>query len=199
MFRPLILAVSCLVVAAPAFAGDAPPRLVTGGGLPARMDGGRFSGPDAKAELYANGGLRLGALLDSTPADEGEGADRMAMGGYAAYHLDSFSFGSSLRGDSTASAADMTAAYALGDATAALSLGYQWAGRPGTFSIRPVGAVGGLDGATSLNDLSVSLSFTHDVTPSFSLGGFAGAVRSEYEDRTTDHGFRLGAGLGYRF
>lgn len=196
MLRPLFLAVLGLVAAAPAVAGDAPPRLVTGSGVP-HADGSRFGGADAKAELFANGGLRLGALLDSTPA-EGDGADRAAFGGYATYLLDSFSLGSSLRGDATASAADVTASYALGDGTAELSLGYQWAGRPTAFSVSPFQAAGGLGGG-ALNDLTLSLSFTHDVTPSFSLGGFAGAVRSEYEDRTTEHGFRLGAGLGYRF
>ncbi len=196
MLRPLFLAVLGLAAAAPAVAADAPLRLVTGSGVP-HADGPRFGGPDTKAELFANGGLRLGALLDSTPA-EGDGADRVAFGGYATYFVDSLSLGSSLRGDAIGSAADMTASYALGDATAQLSLGYQWAGRPAAFSANPLQTMGGLGGG-ALNDLTLSLSFTHDVTPSFSFGGFAGAVRSEYEDSTTAHGFRLGAGLGYRF
>lgn len=189
MFRTIVFSALCLAAAAPAFAQDQP-RLVTGGLMPAA----RFSGPDVKAPLVSAGGLTLGALADSTPVSED--ASRLAGGGYVAYAIDKISLTSSARGDATASGLDLGASYAGTAGTAAVKLGYEWAGRPSSFSPNPMQMAPVIEPAS---DLSLTLSFTHDITPSLQMGGFAAATRSEYEDRTTQQGFKLGAGMGLRF
>lgn len=195
MRRVLSCVLLALLASAPAIAGERP-RLVAGGLTP-RTDTARFGGTDATAEVYATGGLRVGALVDSTPSG-GSAPDRMAFGGYAGYALDGFGIASSLKGDATASAAELAASYAAGVGTTAVTLGYEWAGRPSAFSLNPL-APAAQDPMRPLSDLSLSVSYSHDLSSSVSLGGFAAASRSEYEDRTTQQGFRLGAGFGLRF
>lgn len=181
----------CLIAASPAWAAEQPrPRLVTGSValLP--------SAAATRGELFATGGFSLGSVV--APVAH---ADTTATGAYAAYTFDTLRLSSSLKGDGAASMADLTAAYSgalMGlDGTAALSLGYEWA-RPSAFSLNPVHNPLMGDFARSANDLSLSLSFTHAVNPSLSLGGFAAATRTE-EDQAATAGFRLGAGLGWRF
>lgn len=181
-----------MLAACPAFAGDKP-RLVTGSVAPGQPV---LAAPDNRAELFATGGFSLGAV---SGAAGGDPAPR--MGGYAAYSLDAMRLSSSIRGDGGGAMADVSAAYAGGvmgiDGTAALTLGLERA-RPLAFSPNPMQT--GLIGAETrpTEDLSLSLSFTHALSPAMSLGGFAAATRSE-EDDTVHSGFRLGAGLGVKF
>ena len=56
----------------------------------------------------------------------------------------------------------------------------------------------GYEGYRPAGDLSLSLSWSRDITPALSLGGVAAATRPMSTE--TEHGgFLLGAGLGYRF
>lgn len=186
----------CVLAAFPAFAGDKVqprPRLVTGSVELMRPT-------ETRAELFATGGFSLGALTSTPPADAR--TEAMALGGYAAYSLESLHISSSLKGDAIGSAADFTASYAGGlmgvDGVAAVTLGYEWTG-PSAFSVNPMqNPLLATESLRPNSDLSLSLSFTHSVNPSLSLGGFAAATRSE-EDQAATSGFRLGAGLGVRF
>ena len=101
--------------------------------------------------------------------------------------------------------ADFSAAYAgFGpDSVAAFRLGYEL-GRAQAFSVNPAQAglsafSGAYDPSRSVGDLSLTLSFTHDVTPSLSLGGFAAAGRQEGEHTAPENSLRFGAGVGYKF
>lgn len=197
MLKRFAFVVSCILVAAPAVAGEAArPRLVAGG-----MD---LSQPDLRTELFAKGAFSAGAVSDTTPAEQGR--ERMALGGYAAYAFRDVNLSSSFKGDSFASIADFSASYLGGimgvDGVAAAKLGYQW-GKQQAFSVNPAQAglsafSGGYDPSRPVGDLSLTLSFTHDVTPSLSLGGFAAATRKDAESETPS-GLRFGAGVGYKF
>ncbi|MBX9634431.1 MAG: hypothetical protein K2X44_05555 [Magnetospirillum sp.] len=197
MLKRFAFVVTCILVAAPAVAGEsARPRLVAGG-----MD---LSQPETRAELFSKGSFSAGAVSDSTPTEHGR--ERMALGGYAAYAFRDMNLSSSLKGDSFASAADLSASYLGGimgvDGVASVKLGYQW-GRQQAFSVNPAQAgrsafSGGYDVGQPMGDLSLTFSFTHDVTPSLSLGGFAAATRKD-DEREVEPGLRFGAGVGYKF
>lgn len=188
-----LLPIACVLAALPAWAEEARPRLVAGG-----MN---LSQPDLRTELYSTkGGFSAGAVSDSSGSANG----RMALGGYAAYAFHDVKLSSSLKSGDT-SVADFSAAYTgFGvDSTAAFRLGYEW-GTPQSFSVNPSQAglsafSGAYDPNRTMGDLSMTLSFTHDITPSFSLGGFASAVRSDEEHNQPENSLRFGAGLGVKF
>ena len=181
----------CLLVAAPAFAGEvAGPSHLTVGGYDLGM-------AERRSEVLEDGGLSLGAVT-ATPG-------RLASGGYLAYALRDYTLSSSLAGDTAGNSAGLSAAYSgslLGaQGIAALRLGYDWT-RPVPFS--PNASQPG----SSLLDVprsgpSLSLSWSHDVTPGLSLGGFATAGRLQPNgpvapfDDSPD--FRVGAGFGVKF
>lgn len=187
--KALALVPLCLLLAVPAWAEEAPsrPRLVAGGmGL-----------GESRTELYRNDGVSLGAV--SRPG----GSGHMSMGGFAAYAMEDGRVATSLRTGATHSAADLSASYhgvVLGvDGTAAMVLNYEW-GQPRAFSPNPQAAsVPGYDLTRPTGDLSLSLSFTHDLNPAFTLGGFAATSRAEFKDSAPEQDFRLGAGLGVKF
>ncbi|CAA7612821.1 hypothetical protein [Magnetospirillum sp. UT-4] len=195
--RTLVAVALLLAAAAPAFAGEpGRSRLVAGGIDPLDTAGG------TRAELLTAGPFSFGAQSDAT-------AGHMALGGFVAYAVqDTLSLSSSLMsapsGQAYTASADIVAAYSGGllglDGTTALRLGYDWATTGGTFSPNLQHSVLGDAGYhPAAGDLSLSLSFTHPVTPSLSLGGFAAASRAEYESGAGESDFRLGAGLGVRF
>lgn len=198
MLQRFTLVVSCLLVAAPAVAAETVrPRLVTGG-----MD---LSQPELRTELFATGAFSAGAVADATPTEHGR--ERMALGGYAAYAFRDLTLSSSLKGDASASNADFNLSYLGGimgvTGIASAKLGYQWGAKQQAFSPNPAQSglaafSGGYDMTQPISDLSLTLSFTHDVTPSLSLGGFAAASRKD-DTRETEPSLRFGAGVGYKF
>lgn len=198
MLKRSALLLSCLLAATPALAGEpARPRLVVGG-----MD---LSQPEVRTELFSKGAFSAGSVSDGSGGDRGR--ERMALGGYAAYAFRDLQLSSSLKGDASTSMADLGAAYMGGvmgiEGVAALRLGYEW-GRPQAFSVNPAQAglsafTRGYDPTRPMGDLSLTLSFTHDVTPSLSLGGFAAANRKDDDRDGSETGLRFGAGLGYKF
>ncbi|MCA1909405.1 MAG: hypothetical protein LDL39_13680 [Magnetospirillum sp.] len=197
MFRHLALTAVLLTVAMPAWAGDSVrPRLVPGGsGLALPSFGG-----ENRSEAYATGSFSLGAV--SAPMGGGNAAaagDGLSLGGYAAYGLDWMNLSSSVKSGGGLGVADLTASRSVSpwgmDGIAALSLGYQWT-QVGGFSLNPA-QMGVSPG--DANDLSLSLSFTHDVTPSFSMGGFAAASRGEDAASQPNSGLHFGAGLELKF
>lgn len=191
--KRLLPALLCLAAALPAWAEDARPRLVAGG-----MS---LTEPELRTELFAKGGFSAGAAAGAeNPAGE---RGRMALGGYAAYAFNDFKLSSSLKGGADANSAEFSAAYAgLGGGVAALRLGYDW-GRSPAFSINPAQAglsvySGALNPGRAYGDASVSLSYTQDITPSLSWGGFAAAGRKD-DAISTENSVRIGAGLGLKF
>ncbi|MGE5545751.1 MAG: hypothetical protein ACM33T_02555 [Solirubrobacterales bacterium] len=197
MIRAVVVAIG-LLAAASAQAGEARPRLVTGG-MPAFTPQAMVTAAgDAKANLFTSHGLTLGALLNAPPSAGADGGP--ASGAFATYAIDSFAFTTALKVGAAGNAGEASAVYASELGRAALSLGYEWTGRPAAFSLNPWQPSLMAEGLRPANDTAtLALSFTRDVTPSLSVGGFAAAVRSEYDDRPTEQGFRLGAALGYRF
>ncbi|MGE4281728.1 MAG: hypothetical protein AB7G62_19255 [Magnetospirillum sp.] len=205
MFRKFALTTVSLMIATAAWAGDAVrPRLVPGGagvGLPA------FGG-ESKAEMYSTGGFSLGAV--SAPiggASANATGEGMAVGGYASYGTEWMNLSSSLKSGGGLGSADLTASRSVSslgvDGVAALSLGYQWT-QVGGFSLNPAQmgvspGVWGQSGWGASTDLSLSLSFSHDVTPSFSMGGFAAASRGEDGASQPNSGLHFGAGLELKF
>lgn len=193
MLKRLALTCLCLLPALPVWAGEERPRLVVGG---MNLNGGAL-----QTELYSTkGGFSAGAVSDSSG-----NSGRMALGGYAAYAFPDVTVKSSLRGDGDTTIADFSAAYAgFGpDSVAAFRLGYEL-GRAQAFSVNPAQAglsafSGAYDPSRSVGDLSLTLSFTHDITPSLSLGGFAAAGRQEGEHTAPENSLRFGAGVGYKF
>lgn len=194
MLHRFALTTLLLIAAIPAAAEEARTRLVVGGL--------NLKGTDMRIELTGDhGGFSAGAVSGDVNAESG----RMALGGYAAYAFDDVHLSSSLRGDQDRTVADFSAAYAgFGpDSVAAFRLGYEM-GRAQAFSINPAQAGlnvfgGDYDPSGSMADLSLTLSFTHDVTPSLSLGGFAAASRQDGEHSAPEKDLRFGAGLGYKF
>lgn len=193
MVTRLLFATVCLFAASSAWAEEARPRLVAGG-----MS---LSGSELRTELYGHKGFSAGAVSDGAGAERG----RMALGGYAAYAFSDVRLSSSLMGDRDTTIADFSAAYAgFGpDSVAAFRLGYEL-GRSQAFSVNPAQAglsafSGGYDPSRPVGDLSLTLSFTHDVTPALSLGGFAAAGRTEEEHSAPENSLRFGAGVGYKF
>lgn len=201
MIRNLTALCLCVLTAVPAWADEAVrPRLVPGGGslgLPAL-------GGDNKVEVYSLGGFSLGSVsAPVAPASAGSAViDGMAVGGYAAYSGDWGRLSSSLKTGGGTGSADFTASQQISplgvNGLAALSLGYQWT-QAGGFSLNPA-QMGMSSGALGqANDLSLSLSFTRDLTPSFSLGGFAAASRGEDAASQPNTGLHFGAGLELKF
>lgn len=195
MFKRTALTLLCLFAAVPAWSEEARPRLVVGG-----MN---LSQPELRTELFASkSGFSAGAASEPSTAEPG----RMALGGYAAYAFQDLKLSSSLVGGGSMSGVDFSAAYSGfgADNLAAFRLGYDW-GRAQAFSVNPaqVGLsafTGGYDPGRAVGDLSMTLSFTHDVTPSLSLGGFAAASRKDDAvDHAPENSLRFGAGLGYKF
>lgn len=186
----LVLAASALGSAVPAAAADRP-RLVLGG-----------LGNEVRTDLHTLGAARIGAVAEATSAMMLSGRDRLALGGYVAYDLNDYRFTSSLRGGEGSMTADLSASTAtpvLGVAgVTQLRLGADWT-RPQAFSLNASQpALAGFDGYGPSGDLSLSLSWTRDITPGLSLGGVAAATRPLSTVSETG-GFVLGAGLGYRF
>lgn len=197
LMRVALLAL-CGLAAAPAFAGEAArPRLVVGG-----MD---LSQPEIRNEVFEAGAFSAGTVSGTTSERSGE---RMVMGGYTAYAFRDLQFSSSLKGNSAISAADFGASYDGGimgvEGIAAFRLGYEWGAMPLAFSVNP--AQNGLsafgasyDPTRPASDLSLTFSFTHEVTPALSLGGFAAAGRQGEEGQPPESSLRFGAGVGLKF
>lgn len=195
-------ALSLLLLATPAWAGEgARVRLVPGG----NVNGLTLPGADSKAPVYVNGGFSVGAM--SVPLGSiglGQDSDH-SVGGYASYSADWLRLTSTLRNNGGAAIADLSASrtldsLGLSSSTAALTLGRQWTA-PAGYSFTP-GQPASLSGGddSHLADWSLSLSFTHDVTPFLSLGGFAAATHGEDGDSGANGSdLRLGAGLGLKF
>lgn len=193
MLKRSLLTLACVLAAHPVWAGEARPRLVVGGMNLAQSE--------LRTELYtAKNGFSAGAASEAATAERG----RMALGGYTAYAFQDFKLSTSLKGAGDLSVSDFSAAYTgFPDSTAALRLGYEW-GNTQAFSVNPAQAglsafAGGYDAHRTVGDLSMTLSFTHDVTPSLSFGGFAAAARSKDDERSFENSLRFGAGLGYKF
>jgi hypothetical protein len=168
------------------------PRLVLGG----------LGGGEVRSDLYVVGATRLGALSEVVSPLTFSGRDRLALGGYVTYDLNDYRFNSSVRSGEGSLAADLSASTAtpvLGIAgTTQLRLGADWT-RPQAFSLNASQpGLAGFEGYRPSGDLSLSLSWTRDITPGLSLGGVAGATRPLSTDADAG-GFVLGAGLGYRF
>lgn len=198
-----------LMATATAHAADMGNRLVAGGASTVKTEALRAAPlGETRIPLLSNGGFSLGGIADapasaaslSLPFSSGRG--NLAVGGYVAYGMKEARLSSSLRSDGATTRADISAAYAGGmlgaDSTAALSLGTAWA-KPQGFSPNPAqtGSAWANPYSTG-NDLNLSLSLMHQVTPAFSLGGVAQASRFGAADEPAS-GFMLGAGLGYKF
>jgi hypothetical protein len=191
-----LIAAFCVLAlaAAPAFAGERP-RLVGGGTDLLRADFSRGAGAgSSQVELYGTDNFSAGAVT---------GPERMSLGGYASYLFNDMRLTTSLKGDEAGRSAHFDASYSsvfFGiDGTAAFRIGYEWGGESG-FSPNPAQmGVNVFDGLRPGSDLSLSLSLTHDVTPAFSLGGFAAASQGDSDAFRTPSEFTLGAGLGLKF
>lgn len=198
----VVSALSLLLIAGPAWAEDSVrPRLVPGGGI----NGLALPGNDTKAEMYGSGGFSVGAL--SAPLGSvGLGQDGgRSVGGYASYSADWLRLTSTLRNSGSGTVADLSASrsldgFGLSGSIAAVTLGRQWT-PPGGYTLIP-GQPASLTGATDehMADWSLSLSFTHEVTPYLSLGGFAAASHGDDTDSGANaSGLHLGAGMGLKF
>jgi hypothetical protein len=213
--RRLIIAITLMgfAIATPVFAGDdvvVRPRLVAGG-----VD---IAQSDKRIELVSSHDLSLGAIsplsvtasnlapLQTFSPVTGAMFDKLALGGYVAYSLDTYSISSALRNHQGETKADLSASYdgnVLGyQGTTAFTLGYDWH-RPASIfgsEARPLG----LDiFETAHTGLSVSLSWNHSITPSWYFGGFASAQHAaplpEDLAAPSPNSFKLGAGLGVKF
>jgi hypothetical protein len=202
MIRNAAALMLCLLAVTPAIGGDAVrPRLVPGGNSPALPS----LADDSRVAVYSLGGFSLGTLsapAASTPGLSLAGGDGMVVGGYTAYSGDWLRLSTSLVSGGGVGTADFTASQMVSpwgvDGIAALSLGYQWT-QSGAFSLNPAQMGVSVGSLGTANDLSLSLSFTHDVTPSFSMGGFAAASRGEDEASKANSGLHFGAGLELKF
>lgn len=182
-------------------------RLVPGGGA-ARLDSPAFGPGEIRMPLLSAGRLSAGAMSvpsntpGGSPLPFGRPGSPLAVGGYVAYGNGSAQLSSSLRSDGITSGADLSASWG-NDSRAALSLGVSrtdW-NRISPNSQHPTLSLadpyrGTPDGGGS--DLDMSFSLTHQVSPSFSVGGVAGANRASGA-ASPGTGLRVGAGLGYRF
>jgi hypothetical protein len=202
-----------LVAAAPAMAVDVGGRLVAGGASGLRIETPTPIVTETRNPLLTSGGFSLGTVATPTassatlalPFSSDHG--NLAVGGYVAYGLNDTTLSSSLSRAGSATRADIAAAYAgslLGvDGVAALKLGAAWA-HPQGFSPNPMQPASAFaDPYRASADVNLSLSLTHQVTPSLSLGGVAEASRPNWLESSggagTTPGFMLGAGMGYRF
>lgn len=188
MLRTFCAALLCSA-AAPAFAGELP-RLVPGAtGSAAFAEWRTQAAAPVTAEMYAHNGLRLGAMVAPVPGEPVSGGT--GVGGFASYNLNSFTLGSSLRSGDDAGIADLSASYAADFGTTILTLGYGWSGFTPSPQI--------VDSQIPAASLSLGIGFQSDLSSALQLGGYAAAIRSQYEDRPTQQGFRVGATLGWRF
>lgn len=116
-----------------------------------------------------------GWSLGTWSSAPGRGGERMALGGYAALAVQETGGIASLR------------------------LGYDWNSGQ-TFSLNPLhGGLSVWDNDGAGRDMSVMFGYSHDLTPAFSLGGFAGAVRGDQENAQPATNLHFGAGLGLKF
>lgn len=169
--------------AAPAAAGESRTPLVQSG----RWSVGSVSAPAASA---------------ANPLPFGRAGAPLAAGGYVAWGGNEARLSSSVKGGAEGRGLDLSAtvnggAFGLGGSSASLSLGVSRRdlggispnpNQPGFALTIPGRAVG---------DVNMSLNLLHQVTPSFTVGGMAGAGRGEGEKDGT--GLMVGAGLGYKF
>lgn len=183
------------------------PRLVPGGGA-VRADAPAFTPGETRLPLVSAGKLSAGAVSapstgpGGSPLPFGIPGAPLAVGGYVAYGGSTAQLSSSLRSDGNTSGAQVSASWG-NDSKAAVSLGVNrsdW-GRISPNSQHPTLSLadpyrGVPNGGGS--DVNMSLSLTHQVSPSFSVGGVAGANRASGTD-TPGTGLSVGAGLGYRF
>jgi hypothetical protein len=179
-------------------------RLVPGG-ITARVESPSLGLGESRLPLASSGKLSAGAL--SGPAAGlalpfGLPGSSLAIGGYVAYGSGSTQVSSSLRSDGFSRGANVSASWGgdiLGlDSKASLSLGLNRTdlGRISPNSQHPSLTLA--DPYRDGSDINMSLSLIHQVSPSFSVGGMAGANRSNGSD-ASGPGLMLGAGLGYRF
>ncbi len=171
---------------------ESSPRLVSGGASLARLP---FSGMSGEADPALAIGHFSAGTLPSATSERGFGA-------YAGYSIGKLYISSALQGDNAISAAELSAAY-VGQVfgikgTTALHVGYEWEGL-GVFSPNPTQAAITADPGRPAGDLSLGLSFTHDLSSDFTLGGFAMATRGIESSGEDEPAVRVGAGVGYRF
>jgi hypothetical protein len=194
-----------LWAAGPADSAELSPgaRLVPGGATWAEAP---LAAPaETRLPLISSGKLSAGALsapaagLPGSPMPPGLAGPSLAVGGYVAYGGANAQLSSSLRSSGPASSADIAASWRSGllgaDSLASLSLGVSrtdWS-RVSPNSQYP--AFIQADPFRAASDYNMSFSLTHQVSPSFSIGGVAAATRNG----ESGGGLTLGAGLGYRF
>lgn len=191
----LLSALACPIAAGGAWAADpsAGVQLVPGG-----LD---LSAPvvERQTELLSLGGLSLGTVA----APSANPSERLALGGYLAYAIDTYRLSTTLRNQDIGRSADLSAAYrgdVLGSiGVAALHLGMEWQDTPAIFSPNPDLSSFSVLAPYSKPGVSLSLSWSQDITPNLSLGGFAGASRSTVPQDDGQAYFRIGAGLGIKF
>lgn len=194
-----------LWAAGPADSAELSPaaRLVPGG---ATWGEAPLAAPgETRLPLASSGKLSAGALSAPAPARPGSpvppglSGSPLAVGGYVAYGGANTQLSSSLRSSGQISAADIAASWRGGllgaDSLASFSLGVS---RTDWSQVSPNSQYPAFiqaDPFRAANDYNMSFSLTHQVSPSFSVGGVAAATRNG----ETGAGLTLGAGLGYRF
>ncbi|MDO8605361.1 MAG: hypothetical protein Q7R40_02385 [Phaeospirillum sp.] len=209
-FRPILVSLLLLpLLAAPVMAADMGNRLVAGGASGVGGESPRVGMGDLHSPVLTLGGFSLGSVIDAVPSISTLGLPfassrgGLAVGGYVSYGRGDLRLSSSLRGDGAMARADVTAAYAgavLGVGNvASLQLGAAVARSQG-FSVNPLQPGLALsDSHRGSDDLNLSFSLMHQVTPALSFGGTAGANQPNWSESVSSPGFMLGAGMGYRF
>ncbi|CUW37306.1 conserved exported protein of unknown function [Magnetospirillum sp. XM-1] len=178
-------------------------RLVPGGGA-VPSDAPAVSLGETRLPLVSAGKLSAGAVSapSRSPLPFGQPGSPLAVGGYVAYGNGPAQLSSSLRSDGTTSGANVSASWG-NDSRAALSLGVNrtdWSRispnsqHPALTLADPYRSIPNGGGS----EVNMSLSLTHQVSPSFSVGGMAGANRTGGSE-SPGTGLSVGAGLGYRF
>ena len=132
--------------------------------------------------------------------------DKLALGGYVTYAMDSYSLSSAIRNRDSITGTDFSAHYpgsVFGlQGTTALTLGVDWHHPTALFSPNSQTSIWDTF-ETANTGVSLSLSWNHAITPSLYLGGFASAQRSapQMEDLLPqpNTAFKLGAGMGVKF
>jgi hypothetical protein len=179
-------------------------RLVPGG-VAARIEAPALGLGESRVPLASTGKLSAGALSGPSAGlalPFGLPGSSLAVGGYVAYGNGNTQLSSSLRSDGISRGANVSASWGgdiLGvDSKASLSLGMNRSdlGRISPNSQHPSLTLA--DPYSDGSDINMSLSLIHQVSPSFSVGGMAGANRSSGSE-SSGSGLMLGAGLGYRF
>lgn len=180
-------------------------RLVPGG-VTARIESPALGLGESRLPLASAGKLSAGALSGPSAGipmpSFGLPGSSLAVGGYVAYGSGNAQVSSSLRSDGISRGANVSASWGgdiLGvDSKASLSLGMNRTelGRISPNSQHP--SLSLADPYHDGSDINMSLSLIHQVSPSLSVGGMAGANRASGNE-STGSGLMLGAGLGYRF